>query len=196
MSSYVPLGYTTHYSELDLTARAGAVTTGMPSFGPPTPILPRYSSAGRMEPEFLDNNSDPGEDEGDKIPIIAQGRTTKILGYAPREGTYNTHIVVRLLFRRGRIAHKTQVSFRVKMGNIPLMTDIQGIESVGGGGGEWQLHVAAPDPVELDIVGLEVPLIVQALDVVTSTIIDDVCIGSFRYWRCGMFAYSWFGCCR
>ncbi|CAE6419825.1 unnamed protein product, partial [Rhizoctonia solani] len=68
------------------------------------------------------------------------------------------------------------------MGNIPIYTGIEGVRSVNGVGGEWRLHFRAPDPRELDVVGLEVPLIVQTLNVQNAAIIDDVCIGTFKFW--------------
>src|SRR2546423_1768576 len=106
MSYRVPLNYPTHSDEAETPY--GALPAGIPSFTFPSTILPQYSNPGRLQPEFLDNSVD-SEDEQDDRPTIARGHTTKILGYTPREGTYNTRILVRLLFRRGRIPYRTQV---------------------------------------------------------------------------------------
>lgn len=158
-----------------------AVPAGIPAFAPIVPrTLPQYSSLGRMEPEFLGNEANPEGVDEDERPIVARGFTTRILGFAPREGWTGTRIIVRLLFRKGRNASKNQVRLRVKMGNIPLMTSICGIEPINGVGGEWRLEVVAPDAVELDIVGLKVPLIVQVLDI-AACIVDEVCIGAFQF---------------
>ncbi|KAJ1304560.1 hypothetical protein OPQ81_005701 [Rhizoctonia solani] len=159
-----------------------AAPSGLASFSSSTTILAQYSHTGRMDPEFI-NISTEGYAEDDDRPAIALGRTITILGYEPREGTHRTRIVVRLLFRRGHIHPNTRVRLRVKMGNIPIYTEIEGIPPVNGVGGEWRLHLVAPDPRELDVVGLEVPLIVQVLDVQEATIIDDVCIGTFKFWN-------------
>lgn len=185
------MGYPPEGTGLESSFGGDVLPTGLPSLVPSTSISPQYSNTGRMLPEFLDPIDDPSEANQDEGAIVAQGRTIKILGYGPTEGTGNTHIVIRLLFRRDRIPHKTHVSLRVKMGNIPLMTTIRGIEPGSKTRGEWQLHVTAPDPVELNVVGLDVPLIVQTCDVNTATIIDDVCIGSFRFWaHCKFVSFS------
>ncbi|CAE6430661.1 unnamed protein product [Rhizoctonia solani] len=172
-----------HHEEAESSYDTVPVPSGLPSFGSSTAILPQYSHTGRMEPEFHNVPVQAYANDEDGRPAIALGLTTKILGYEPREGTHRTPIVVRLVFRRDFIRVKTRVSLRVKMGNIPIYTEIEGIHPINGVGGEWRLHIVAPDPRELDVVGLEVPLIVQALDVRTSTIIDDVCIGAFRFWN-------------
>ncbi|CUA66847.1 hypothetical protein RSOLAG22IIIB_00296 [Rhizoctonia solani] len=158
------------------------IPSGVPSFLHPIEILPQYSHAGRMKPEFIYTHSGGYADDEDDRPIVALGNTTKILGYEPHEGTRGTPIVIYLLFRRGRIDPKVRVCMRVKMGNIPICTCIEEPCPVNGVGGEWRLHLFAPDPRELDVVGLEVPLIVQTLNVQDATIMDDVCIGTFKFW--------------
>ncbi|CAE7131136.1 unnamed protein product, partial [Rhizoctonia solani] len=135
-----------------------------------------------MEAEFTHDPAEGYVDGSDDRPVVALGHTTKILGYEPHEGTHNTPIVVRLLFRRDYIRQKTWVRLRVKMGNIPIDTTIKRVQSTNGVGEEWRLIILAPDPRELDVVGLAVPLIVQSLDVRNTAIIDDVCIGTFRFW--------------
>ncbi|KAG8691386.1 hypothetical protein FRC11_004499 [Ceratobasidium sp. 423] len=183
MASRMPPGFYGHPNSSGSSYETTAVPSGLPSFDPPTAILPQYSHAGRMEPEFIYGPSEGYTDDGDDRPAIALGRTTKILGYEPREGTHRTPIVIRLLFRRGYLHPKTRVCLRVKMGNIPIYTRIEGVLAVNGVGGEWRLHLIAPDPRELDVVGLDVPLIVQTLDVHNATVIDDVCIGTFKFWN-------------
>ncbi|CAE6482842.1 unnamed protein product [Rhizoctonia solani] len=181
MASRMPIGSYERIINSESSFETTAVPSGLPSFDPPTAILPQYSHAGRMGPEFNYSSSEGYSDDDDDRPAIALGRTTKILGYEPREGTHRTPIVIRLLFRRGYIHPKTRVCLRVKMGNIPIYTHIEGVLPVDGVGGEWRLHFIAPDPRELDVVGLDVPLIVQTLDVHEATIIDDVCIGAFKF---------------
>jgi hypothetical protein len=159
-----------------------AVLTGMPSLTPSTrPGLPQYSSMGRMDAEFLLSDAIPEGIIEDERPIVARGCTTRILGYYPREGQSGTPITVRLVFRRGCTPPTTKFKLRIKMGNIPLMTSIYGIQPTNGVAGEWRLQVIAPDPVELNIVGMKVPLIVQALNVSSAQIVDDVCIGTFKF---------------
>lgn len=138
-----------------------------------------------MEPEFLGNDINPEDGDEDERPIVARGRTTRILGFAPREGWTGTRVTVRLLFRQGHRTPKNKVSLRVMMGNILLDTSIGGIAPVDGVGGEWRLEITAPDAVELDIAGIKVPLIVQVMDKVTKQIVDDVCIGSFQFKQSG-----------
>ncbi|CCO27105.1 hypothetical protein RSOLAG1IB_04162 [Rhizoctonia solani AG-1 IB] len=183
MDSSISLSYPRHRGEAEPSYDVTVLPSGLPSFDPPMAILPQYSHDGRMHPEFNNAPHHPYADDDDDRPAIALGRTTKILGYEPREGTYRTPIVVRLLFRRGYIHVNTRVSLRVKMGNIPIYTEIEGIQPVNGMGGEWRLHIVAPDPRELNVVGLQVPLIVQALDVHAAALIDDVCIGPFKFWN-------------
>ncbi|CAE6414944.1 hypothetical protein ACGC1H_007096 [Rhizoctonia solani] len=182
MTSRMPEDYYGYSNLSESPYDATIAPSGLPSFGHSAEILPQYSHVGRIEPEFIYSPAQGYADEEDDRPAIALGNTTKILGYEPREGTGHTPIVIRLLFRRGYIHPKTRVCLRVKMGNIPICTRIEGVQSVNGVRGEWRLLLDAPDPRELDVVGLEVPLIVQTLNVQNYAIIDDVCIGTFKFW--------------
>ncbi|QRW21481.1 transcriptional regulator Medusa [Rhizoctonia solani] len=182
MDSHISLGYPEHHDESELSYPTAVVPSGLPSLSSSMAILPQYSHAGRMEPEFINSAPQAFADDEDDRPSIAIGKTVRILGYHPREGTYRTPIVVRLVFRRDYLPSKARVSLRVKMGNIPICTEIEGIQAANGELGEWRLHIAAPDPRELDIVGLEVPLIVQAFDIHAGVMTDDVCIGPFKFW--------------
>ncbi|KAG9127079.1 hypothetical protein FRC07_000730 [Ceratobasidium sp. 392] len=165
----------------DMFSYDTALASGMPSLAPLIPPgLPQYSSLGRMEPEFLGAEVAEIMDE-DERSIVARGRTIRILDFSPREGQSGTVIVIRLVFIHGTIAPKTKVAFRVKMGNIPLMTSILGVQPSDEVGGHWELQVVAPDPIELSVVGFKVPLIIQALDVTNTQIVDDVCIGTFKF---------------
>ncbi|KAG9079288.1 hypothetical protein FRC06_007840 [Ceratobasidium sp. 370] len=136
---------------------------------------------GRMNAEFLsDEPMQEGTDERKHI-VVARGRATRILGFSPREGQSGTIIIVQLVFAQAAFAPNTKVVLRVKMGNIPLVTSILGVLPTEGASGHWQLQAIAPDPIELNVVGLEVPLIVQALNVANGQIVDDVCIGTFKF---------------
>ncbi|KAG8702377.1 hypothetical protein FRC09_004771, partial [Ceratobasidium sp. 395] len=145
------------------------------------PGLPQYSNMGRMNPEFLDLEAiQETMNEGER-PAVARGRTIRILGFSPHAGQPGTVIATQLVSKHGAIAPGVEVAFRIKMGNIPLMTSIFWAHPPGEISGHWQLQVVAPDPVELNIAGFKVPLIVQALDVANTQIIDDVCIGTFEF---------------
>ncbi|KAG8747826.1 hypothetical protein FRC10_011272 [Ceratobasidium sp. 414] len=176
-----PLAYPS-YDDGGINSYYATPVSGTPAFASFTPPrLPQYSNMGRVDAEFLgDDPMQEGTNE-DKRPIVASGRMTRILGFFPREGQSGTIITVQLVFVQGKIAPKTMIALRVKMGNISLMTSISGVLPTEGVGGHWQLQVVAPDPIELDVVGLEVPLILQALDFTGARIVDDVCIGTFKF---------------
>ncbi|KAG8678415.1 hypothetical protein FRC08_017797 [Ceratobasidium sp. 394] len=170
------------YDGEDLDSYYSALASGAPAFPSLAPPgLPQESSTGRMDPEFLGDDPMQGDTDEDKQFTVARGLATRILGFSPREGQPGTTITVQLVFAQGPIVPKTKIAFRIKMGSTPLMTSISGVVPAKGVGGYWQLQVVAPDPIELDVVGLEVPLIVQAFDVRIEEIVDDVCIGSFKF---------------
>ncbi|QRW08440.1 hypothetical protein RhiLY_07439 [Ceratobasidium sp. AG-Ba] len=141
---------------------------------------PQYSSMGRMDPEFLGDDYAKEDVEEDIRPIIACGITTRILGVSPTEGQYGTVIKVRLIFKR-TYTSEAKVSFRINMGNIPLVTTVFSAPPSCSTAACWELQAVAPDPIKLGIFGEAAPLIVQVRGVQDTHIIDDVCIGGFKF---------------